>query len=88
MKEYLQLEGMVYKLVPIRTIRPKRHGPTRCGYVIMNDQQSSLTYTMILKQERTVLTTVPIFLNQLILEGKKQANIINLAMTKTVEYFL
>jgi ribosomal protein S7 len=47
---------------------------------------------MILKQERTVLTTVPIsrLMNQLILEGKKikQKNIINLAMTKMpVEYF-
>jgi hypothetical protein len=25
MKEYLQLEGMVYKLVPIRTILTKAH---------------------------------------------------------------
>jgi hypothetical protein len=103
MKEYLQLEGMVYKLVPIRTILTKDASPLDMGQIDADKMYAkvmkwdwgiakALTYTMILKQERTVLTTVPIsrLMNQLILEGKKQKqkNIINLAMTKMpVEYF-
>jgi len=98
MKEYLQLEGMVYKLVPIRTIIPKDGGPLEMGQIdtdkmyakVMKwDWGNSESPTIYHDPETrrnsiTYRTNLSRLMNQLILEGQKDKakNIIDLAMTK------
>ncbi|RBN51066.1 glycosyltransferase family 117 protein [Flavobacterium psychrolimnae] len=98
MKEYLQLEGMVYKLVPVRTIIPKDGGLLEMGQI-----DSDKMYAKVMKwdwgnSESTTIyhdpetrrnsityrTNLSRLMNQLIVEGKKDKakNIIDLAMTK------
>ena len=98
MKEYLQLEGMVYKLVPIKTALPKDGGPLEMGLI-----DSDKMYAKVMKWDWgnsespkiyhdpetrrnsiTYRTNLARLMNQLILEGKKEKakNIIELAMTK------
>lgn len=98
MKEYLQLEGMVYKLVPIRTIIPKDGGPLEMGQI-----DSDKMYAKVMKWDWgnsespkiyhdpetrknsiTYRSNLSRLMNQLIVEGKKDKakNIIDLAMTK------
>ena len=98
MKEYLQLEGMVYKLVPIRTIIPKDGGPLEMGQI-----DSDKMYAKVMKWDWgnsespkiyhdpetrknsiTYRSNLSRLMNQLIVEGKrdKAKNIIDLAMTK------
>lgn len=98
MKEYLQLEGMVYKLVPLRTIIPKDGGPLEMGQIdadkmyakVMKwDWGNSESPTIYHDPETrrnsiTYRTNLSRLMNQLILEGQKDKakNIIDLAMTK------
>lgn len=98
MKEYLQLEGMVYKLVPIRTIIHKDGGPLEMGQI-----DSDKMYAKVMKWDWgnsespkiyhdpetrknsiTYRSNLSRLMNQLIVEGKKDKakNIIDLAMTK------
>ena len=98
MKEYLQLEGMVYKLVPIRTVLAKDASPLDMGQI-----DSDKMYAKVMKWDWGNSNSPNIYhdpetrknsinyrsylsrlMNQLILEGKKDKakNIINLAMTK------
>ena len=98
MKEYLQLEGMVYKLVPIRTIIPKDGGPLEMGQI-----DSDKMYEKVMKwdwgnsESKTIYhdpetrknsinyrSYLSRLMNQLIIEGKKDKAkiIIDLAMTK------
>ena len=98
MKEYLQLEGMLYKLVPIKTNIPKDGGPLEMGQI-----DSDKMYAKVLKwdwgnSESTTIyhdpetrrnsityrTNLSRLMNQLIVEGKKDKAkiIIDLAMTK------
>ncbi|WP_426095066.1 glycosyltransferase family 117 protein [Flavobacterium sp. DSR2-3-3] len=98
MKEYLQLEGMVYKLVPIRTIIPKDGGPLEMGQI-----DSDKMYDKVMKwdwgnsESKTIYhdpetrknsinyrSYLSRLMNQLIIEGKKDKAkiIIDLAMTK------
>lgn len=98
MKEYLQLEGMVYKLVPLRTIIPKDGGPLEMGQVdadkmyakVMkwdwgNSESTTIYHDPETRRNSiTYRTNLSRLMNQLILEGKKDKakNIIDLAMTK------
>ncbi|TDE05207.1 glycosyltransferase family 117 protein [Flavobacterium sandaracinum] len=98
MKEYLQLEGMVYKLVPVRTIIPKDGGPLEMGQIdadkmyakVMKwDWGNSESPTIYHDPETrrnsiTYRTNLSRLMNQLIIEGQKDKakNIIELAMTK------
>ena len=98
MKEYLQLEGMVYKLVPVRTALPKDGGPLEMGQI-----DSDKMYAKVMKWDWgnseslkiyhdpetrrnsiTYRTNLARLMNQLIKEGQneKAKNIIDLAMTK------
>ena len=98
MKEYLQLEGMVYKLVPIKTALPKDGGPLEMGQI-----DSDKMYAKVMKWDWgnsestkiyhdpetrrnsiTYRTNLARLMNQLIIEGQneKAKNIIELAMTK------
>lgn len=98
MKEYLQLEGMVYKLVPVRTIIPKDGGPLEMGQI-----DSDKMYDKVMKwdwgnsESKTIYhdpetrknsinyrSYLSRLMNQLIIEGKKDKAkvIIDLAMTK------
>lgn len=98
MKEYLQLEGMVYKLVPVRTALPKDGGPLEMGQI-----DSDKMYAKVMKWDWgnseslkiyhdpetrrnsiTYRTNLARLMNQLIKEGQneKAENIIDLAMTK------
>ncbi|WP_426090840.1 glycosyltransferase family 117 protein [Flavobacterium sp. DSR3-2] len=98
MKEYLQLEGMVYKLVPIRTIIPKDGGPLEMGQI-----DSDKMYDKVMKwdwgnsESKTIYhdpetrknsinyrSYLSRLMNQLIIEGKKDKAkvIIDLAMKK------
>ena len=98
MKEYLQLEGVVYKLVPVKTALPKDGGPLEMGQI-----DSEKMYAKVMKWDWgnsespkiyhdpetrrnsiTYRTNLSRLMNQLILEGKndKAKNIIELAMTK------
>ena len=98
MKEYLQLEGMVYKLVPIKTVLPKDGGPLEMGQI-----DSDKMYAKVMKWDWgnsdspkiyhdpetrrnsiTYRSNLSRLMNQLILEGKKEKakNIIELAMNK------
>jgi hypothetical protein len=98
MKEYLQLEGMVYKLVPIRTILTKDASPLDMGQIdadkmyakVMKWDWGNSESPNIYHDPETRKNSVNYrsylsrLMNQLILEGKKDKakNIINLAMTK------
>jgi hypothetical protein len=98
MKEYLQLEGMVYKLVPIKTTIPKDGGPLEMGQIdsdkmyakVMKwdwgNSESSTIYhdPETRKNSITYRSNLSRLMNQLIIEGKKDKakNIIDLAMTK------
>ncbi|MFV8345108.1 DUF2723 domain-containing protein [Flavobacterium sp. ZB4P13] len=98
MKEYLQLEGMVYKLVPIRTALSKDASPLDMGQI-----DSDKMYAKVMKWDWgngespkiyhdpetrrnsiTYRTNLSRLMNQLIVEGQKDKakNIIDLAMTK------
>lgn len=98
MKEYLQLEGMVYKLVPIRTKIPKDGGPLEMGQVdtdkmyakVMKWDWGNSESTTIYHDPETRKNSINYrsylsrLMNQLIIEGKKDKAkiIIDLAMTK------
>jgi hypothetical protein len=98
MKEYLQLEGMVYKLVPIKTIIPKDGGPLEMGQVdtdkmydkVMKWDWGNSESTTIYHDPETRKNSINYrsylsrLMNQLIIEGKKDKAkiIIDLAMTK------
>nr|WP_315231304.1 DUF2723 domain-containing protein [uncultured Flavobacterium sp.] len=98
MKEYLQLEGMVYKLVPIKTALSKDASPLDMGQI-----DSDKMYAKVMKWDWgngespkiyhdpetrrnsiTYRTNLSRLMNQLIVEGQKDKakNIIDLAMTK------
>ena len=98
MKEYLQLEGMVYKLVPLRTILTKDASPLDMGQIdadkmyakVMKWDWGNSESPTIYHDPETRKNSVNYrsylsrLMNQLILEGKKDKakNVINLAMTK------
>ena len=98
MKEYLQLEGMVYKLVPVKTALAKDASPLEMGQIdtdkmyakVMKwdwgNSESPKIYhdPETRKNSITYRTNLSRLMNQLILEGKKDKakNIIDLAMTK------
>jgi hypothetical protein len=98
MKDHLQLEGMAYKLVPLKTAIPKDGGPLDMGMI-----DSDKMYANVMKMDWGNSESPTIYhdpetrknsisyrsylsrlMNQLIKEGKKEKakNIINLAMTK------
>jgi len=98
MKDYLQLDGMVYKLVPIRTTVPKDGSPLDMGQI-----DSEKMYKIVMKWDwgngelGTIYhdpetrknsissrTNLARLMEQLINEGKKEKakKIIDLAMTK------
>ncbi len=98
MKEYLQLEGMVYKLVPVRTPLDKDASQIDMGQI-----DSEIMYNKVMQWDwgnsdsntiyhdpetrRNSITyrmNLSRLMNQLIKEGKKEKakNVINLAMTK------
>ncbi|MDO8317037.1 MAG: DUF2723 domain-containing protein [Flavobacterium sp.] len=98
MKEYLQLEGMVYKLVPIKTALSKDASPLDMGQI-----DSDKMYAKVMKWDWgngespkiyhdpetrrnsiTYRTNLSRLMNQLIVEGQKDKakKIIDLAMTK------
>ena len=98
MKEYLQLEGMVYKLVPIKTVLAKDASPLDMGQIdsdkmyakVMewdwgNSESSSIYHDPeTRKNSINYRSYLSRLMNQLILEGQKDKarKIINLAMTK------
>ena len=98
MKEYLQLEGMVYKLIPVRTKIPKDGGPLEMGQIdsdkmydkVMKWDWGNSESTTIYHDPETRRNSINYrsylsrLMNQLIVEGKKDKakNIIELAMTK------
>ena len=98
MKEYLQLEGMVYKLVPIRTRLPKGSSQIDMGQIdtdIMFDKvmewewgnSESLSIYHDIETRRNSITyrmNLSRLMTKLIAEGKmeKAKKIIDLAMTK------
>jgi len=98
LKDYLQLDGMVYKLVPIKTTPSKDGGPLDMGQI-----DADKMYNIVMKWDWgnsesekiyhdpetrrnsiTYRTNLSRLMNQLIAEGKidKAKNVINLAMTK------
>jgi hypothetical protein len=98
MKDYLQLEGMAYKLVPIKTPLPKDGSPLDMGMI-----DSDKLYNNVMKMDWGNSESQAIYhdpetrknsinyrsylarlMNQLIAEGKKEKakNIIDLAMAK------
>jgi hypothetical protein len=98
MKNYLQLDGMVYKLVPIKTAMSKEGSPLEMGQI-----DSDKMYTNVMKWDWGNSESLSIYhdpetrrnsinyrsylarlMNQLIAEGKneKAKNIIKLVMTK------
>ncbi|HEU0137031.1 MAG TPA: DUF2723 domain-containing protein [Flavobacterium sp.] len=98
MKDFLQLDGMVYKLVPVRTPLDKAPSPLDMGQIdsekmyniAMNWDWGNGERTDIYhdpetrKNSITFRTNLARLMEQLINEGKidKAKNIINLAMTK------
>ncbi|MFV8268670.1 DUF2723 domain-containing protein [Flavobacterium sp. GT2N3] len=98
MKEYLQLEGMIYKLVPIRTALPKDASPLNMGQIdtdkmyakVMkwdwgNSESSTIYHDPETRRNSiTYRANLSRLMNQLIAEGQKDKakNIIELAMTK------
>jgi hypothetical protein len=98
LKNYLQLDGMVYKLVPIKNVPNKDGGPMDMGQI-----DADKMYDIVMKWDWgnsdsdkiyhdpetrrnsiTYRTNLSRLMKQLIAEGKidKAKNIINLAMTK------
>jgi hypothetical protein len=98
LKDYLQLDGMTYKLVPIKNIPSKDGGPMDMGQI-----DADKMYDIVMKWDWgnsdsnkiyhdpetrrnsiTYRTNLSRLMKQLIVEGKidKAKNIINLAMTK------
>lgn len=98
LKDYLQLDGMVYKLVPVKNSVSKDGGPMDMGQI-----DADKMYDIVMKWDWgnsdsdkiyhdpetrrnsiTYRTNLSRLMNQLILEGKtdKAKNIINLAVTK------
>ncbi|OCB76910.1 glycosyltransferase family 117 protein [Flavobacterium crassostreae] len=98
MKNYLQLEGLVYKLVPVKTTVPKDASPLDLGQVDTdkmiqivnkwewgNSDSNHIYHDPETRRESiNYRTNLARLMNQLILEGKTQkaAEIIDLAMTK------
>jgi hypothetical protein len=98
MKDYLQLEGMVYKLVPIKTTFAKDGGQMDMGRIdtenmygkVMrwdwgNSESNKIYHDPETRRESlTYRMNLARLMNQLIAEGKieKAKNIIELAMTK------
>jgi hypothetical protein len=98
MKEYLQLEGMVYKLVPIKTSLAKDSGQMDMGRIdtenmynkVMkwdwgNSESDKIYHDPETRRESlTYRMNLSRLMNKLIAEGKidKAKNIIELAMTK------
>lgn len=98
MKDYLQLEGMTYKLVPIKTKTPKDASPLEMGgmdsdkmyqNVMKWDWGNSESLTIYhdpetRKNSITYRSYLSRLMNQLIAEGKndKARKVIELAMTK------
>jgi hypothetical protein len=98
MKDYLQLEGMVYKLVPIKNAVPKDGSPLDMGQIdtdkmytnVMkwdwgNSESNSIYHDPETRRNSiTYRSNLSRLMNQLIAEGKKDKakNIIDLAMTK------
>ncbi|OIV43010.1 glycosyltransferase family 117 protein [Flavobacterium johnsoniae] len=98
LKDYLQLDGMVYKLVPIKNTPSKNGGPMDMGQI-----DADKMYNIVMKWDWgnsesekiyhdpetrrnsiTYRTNLSRLMNELIAEGKidKAKNVINLAMTK------
>ncbi|WP_291287316.1 DUF2723 domain-containing protein [Flavobacterium sp.] len=97
LKDYLQLDGMVYKLVPIKNVPSKDGGPMDMGQM-----DADKTYDIVMKWDWgnsngniyhdpetrrnsiTYRTNLSRLMNQLIVEGKtdKAKKVIELAMTK------
>jgi hypothetical protein len=87
MKEYLQLDGMVYKLVPVKNCIPKDGSPLDMGQIDSEKMytnvmkwdwgNSDIKYTMIQKQNESITyrTNLARLMDQLIVEknlkGKK-----------------
>ncbi len=98
MKDYLQLDGMVFKLVPVRTAIPKDGSPLDMGYIdtdkmydiVMSwdwgNSESPKIYhdPETRKNSITYRTNLARLMEALIKEGKKDKakKIIDLAMTK------
>ncbi|KIB00032.1 MULTISPECIES: DUF2723 domain-containing protein [unclassified Flavobacterium] len=98
LKNYLQLDGMVYKLVPIKTVPNKDGGPMDMGQIdadkmydiVMkwdwgNSESDKIYHDPETRRNSiTYRTNLSRLMKQLITEGKidKAKNIINLAMTK------
>jgi len=98
LKDYLQLDGMVYKLVPIKNTPSKDGGPMDMGQIdadkmydiVMkwdwgNSESNKIYHDPETRRNSiTYRTNLSRLMNQLIAEGKndKAKNIINLAMTK------
>ncbi|TPG39236.1 DUF2723 domain-containing protein [Flavobacterium pectinovorum] len=97
LKNYLQLDGMVYKLVPIKNVPSKDGGPMDMGQI-----DADKMYNIVMKWDWgnsngniyhdpetrrnsiTYRTNLSRLMDQLIAEGKidKAKNVINLAITK------
>jgi hypothetical protein len=98
MKEYLQLEGMVYKLVPIKTTLPKDAGQMDMGRIDSENMYAKVTKwdwgnsesdkiyhdPETRRESLTYRMNLSRLMNKLIAEGKidKAKKIIELAMTK------
>ncbi|WP_431244004.1 glycosyltransferase family 117 protein [Flavobacterium sp. P21] len=98
LKNYLQLDGMVYKLVPIRNVPSKDGGPMDMGQIdadkmydiVMkwdwgNSESDKIYHDPETRRNSiTYRTNLSRLMDQLIAEGKidKAKNVINLAMTK------
>jgi hypothetical protein len=98
MKEYLQLEGMVYKLVPMKTPLPEDAGPSEMGGIdtdamykkVMtwdwgNSESNSIYHdTDTRRNSITYRMNLSRLMKQLIAEGNpdKAKKVIDLAMTK------
>jgi len=98
LKNYLQLDGMVYKLVPIRNVPSKDGGPMDMGQIdadkmydiVMkwdwgNSESDKIYHDPETRRNSiTYRTNLSRLMDQLIAEGKidKAKNVINLAITK------
>lgn len=98
LKDYLQLDGMVYKLVPVRNVPSKDGGPMDMGQIdadkmydiVMkwdwgNSESEKIYHDPETRRNSiTYRTNLSRLVDELIAEGKidKAKNIINLAMTK------
>ncbi len=98
LKDYLQLDGMVYKLVPIKNVPSKDGGPMDMGQIdadkmydiVMkwdwgNSESDKIYHDPETRRNSiTYRTNLSRLMDQLIAEGKidKAKNVINLAMTK------